>query len=161
MIFIQALRLHLDEGKGVGWLFALSDKYVGAAIRPSGTTAMELEHTLLKAGVLELRKVVLSAAHSVGLSSIVASSSLLLTAPKRLALAMIKARSDLQMQDAPFTVSPFHIRSQWHERFDQDNGTRWLRDMVVELFYDHSEPLVTGGTTRAIDVPSVIALEHV
>ena len=32
MILVQALRLHLDEGKGVGWLFALSDKRVGAAI---------------------------------------------------------------------------------------------------------------------------------
>ena len=32
MIFVQALRLHLDERKGVGWLFALSDKQVGAAI---------------------------------------------------------------------------------------------------------------------------------
>jgi AraC-like DNA-binding protein len=32
MIFFQALRLHLDEGKGVGWLFALSDKNVRAAI---------------------------------------------------------------------------------------------------------------------------------
>jgi AraC-like DNA-binding protein len=32
MIFVQALRLHLDEAKGVGWLFALSDKHVGAAI---------------------------------------------------------------------------------------------------------------------------------
>jgi len=32
MIFVQALRLHLDEGKGVGWMFALSDKHVGSAI---------------------------------------------------------------------------------------------------------------------------------
>ncbi|MDF2371380.1 MAG: AraC family transcriptional regulator [Rhizobiaceae bacterium] len=32
LIFIQALRLHLGEGKGVGWLSALSDKRVGAAI---------------------------------------------------------------------------------------------------------------------------------
>jgi AraC-like DNA-binding protein len=32
MIFVQALRLHLDEAKGVGWLFALSDRHVGAAI---------------------------------------------------------------------------------------------------------------------------------
>ena len=32
MIFVQALRLHLDEHNGVGWLFALSDKQVGAAI---------------------------------------------------------------------------------------------------------------------------------
>lgn len=32
MIFVQALRLYLDESKGVGWLFALSDKQIGAAI---------------------------------------------------------------------------------------------------------------------------------
>lgn len=32
MILIQALRLHLDGGKGIGWLFALSDRQVGAAI---------------------------------------------------------------------------------------------------------------------------------
>ena len=32
MILVQALRLHLDEGKGVGWLFALDDKHIGAAI---------------------------------------------------------------------------------------------------------------------------------
>ena len=32
VIFVQALRLHLHESNGVGWLFALSDKRVGAAI---------------------------------------------------------------------------------------------------------------------------------
>jgi AraC-like DNA-binding protein len=32
MVFVQALRLHLDESKGVGWVFALSDRHVGAAI---------------------------------------------------------------------------------------------------------------------------------
>ncbi len=32
MIFVQVLRLYLDEGKGLGWLFALPDKHVGAAI---------------------------------------------------------------------------------------------------------------------------------
>lgn len=33
MIFIQALRLYLDETTGIGWLFALSDKRVRAAIK--------------------------------------------------------------------------------------------------------------------------------
>jgi AraC-like DNA-binding protein len=32
MIFVQALRLYLDETNGVGWHFALSDKQIGAAI---------------------------------------------------------------------------------------------------------------------------------
>ena len=33
MIFIHALRLYLNETKGIGWLFALSDQRVGAAIK--------------------------------------------------------------------------------------------------------------------------------
>lgn len=33
MIFIQALRLFLNGNTGIGWLFALSDKRVGAAIK--------------------------------------------------------------------------------------------------------------------------------
>jgi AraC-like DNA-binding protein len=32
MILVQALRLHLDASDGVGWLFALSDRQVGAAL---------------------------------------------------------------------------------------------------------------------------------
>jgi AraC-like DNA-binding protein len=32
MMLVQALRLHLAEGVGVGWLFALADKQMGAAI---------------------------------------------------------------------------------------------------------------------------------
>jgi AraC-like DNA-binding protein len=32
MIFVQVLRLYLGEGETVGWLFALSDRHVGAAI---------------------------------------------------------------------------------------------------------------------------------
>lgn len=33
MIFVQALRLYLKDNKGIGWLFALSDQRVGAAIK--------------------------------------------------------------------------------------------------------------------------------
>lgn len=32
MILVEALRLHLDASRGVGWLFALADRQVGAAI---------------------------------------------------------------------------------------------------------------------------------
>ncbi|SDT90572.1 AraC-type DNA-binding protein [Stappia sp. ES.058] len=32
MTFIEALRLYLNDNKGIGWLFALSDQRVGAAI---------------------------------------------------------------------------------------------------------------------------------
>ncbi|WP_310204958.1 AraC family transcriptional regulator [Ancylobacter sp. 3268] len=33
MMLVQALRIHLEAGAGVGWLFALADRQLGAAIR--------------------------------------------------------------------------------------------------------------------------------
>jgi DNA-binding transcriptional LysR family regulator len=108
------------------------------AYRPNGATDTALQQSLDRAGVLDQRKVVLTAAHSLGLSSIVAASNLLLTVPRRLAQAMIASRSDLETRPAPFAATPFEIRQQWHERFHQDSGSRWLRELFFHLFHDPS-----------------------
>ena len=113
------------------------DDYLAAdhiAYRPSGATDTQLQQTLDRAGSPERRKVVMTAAHSLGLSTIVATSNLLLTAPRRLAEAMLATRSDLAILEAPFEVTPFEIRQQWHERFHQDSGNRWMRELVFSLF---------------------------
>ncbi|MDM0084676.1 LysR family transcriptional regulator [Variovorax sp. J31P179] len=117
------------------------DDYLAAehvAYRPQGTTDSQLQQTLDRAGALDRRRVVLTAAHSLGLSSIVAASGLLLTAPSRLAKAMVASRTDLHIVDAPFDVVPFEIRQQWHERFHQDSGNRWLRELLFGLFHERS-----------------------
>jgi len=119
------------------------DDYLAAehiAYRPQGTTDSQLQQTLERAGALDRRKVVLTAAHSLGLTSIVAASGLLLTAPARLAKAMVASRTDLRSVDAPFEVTPFEIRQQWHERFHQDSGNRWLRELIFGLFHERSRP---------------------
>ena len=117
------------------------DDYLAAehiAYRPQGTTDSQLQQTLERAGALDRRRVVLTAAHSLGLTSIVATSGLLLTAPARLAHAMVTTRADLRSVDAPFEVTPFEIRQQWHERFHQDSGNRWLRELIFGLFHERS-----------------------
>ena len=117
------------------------DDYLAAehiAYRPQGTTDSQLQQTLDRAGALDRRRVVLTAAHSLGLSSIVAASGLLLTAPARLAKAMVTSRTDLHAVMAPFEVMPFEIRQQWHERFHQDSGNRWLRELIFGLFHERS-----------------------
>lgn len=117
------------------------DDYLAAehiAYRPQGTTDSQLQQTLDRAGALDRRRVVLTAAHSLGLTSIVATSGLLLTAPARLARAMVATRADLRSVDAPFEVRPFEIRQQWHERFHQDSGNRWLRELIFGLFHERS-----------------------
>jgi len=114
------------------------EEYLGAkhiAYRPSGATDTELQNTLNRAGVVGQRKVVLTAAHSLGLSATVASSGLLLTAPSRLAHAMMATRNDLKIAPTPFDVPQFAIRQQWHERLQQDGGNRWLRSLLFSLFH--------------------------
>jgi len=121
----------------------LLDEYLAAehiAYRPQGTTDSQLQQTLDRAGALDRRQVVLTAAHSLGLSSIVATSGLLLTAPARLARAMVASRTDLHAVAAPFAIMPFEIRQQWHERFHQDSGNRWLRELIFGLFHERSRP---------------------
>lgn len=117
------------------------EEYLAAehvAYRPQGTTDFQLQQTLGKAGALDRRQVVLTAAHSLGLSSIVAASGLLMTVPARLAKAMMASRTDLHTVAAPFEVVPFEIRQQWHERFHQDSGNRWLRELIFGLFHERS-----------------------
>lgn len=117
------------------------DDYMAAdhiAYSPSGTTNFELEQLLDRTGIIRQRKVVLTAAHSLGLSTIVASSNLLLTAPNRLAKAMVSNRKDLFIATAPFEVSPFQIKQQWHERYHLDGGNRWLRNLLFNIC---SEPV--------------------
>jgi DNA-binding transcriptional LysR family regulator len=117
------------------------DDYLAAehiVYRPQGTTDSQLQQTLDRAGALDQRRVVLTAAHSLGLSSIVAASGLLLTVPARLAKAMVASRADLHSIAAPFEVMPFEIRQQWHERFHQDSGNRWLRELIFGLFHERS-----------------------
>jgi DNA-binding transcriptional LysR family regulator len=119
----------------------LFDDYMAAhhiAYRPSGATDTELQNTFNRAGVLGQRNVVLTAAHSLGLSASVASSNLLLTAPRRLAQAMMSTRVDLKMGPTPFEVVPFAIRQQWHERFRLDGANRWLRTKLFSLFHEPS-----------------------
>lgn len=128
------------------------DDYLAAehiAYRPQGTTDLQLQQTLERAGALDRRRVVLTAAHSLGLTSIVATSGLLLTAPARLAKAMVASRADLHSVEAPFEVRPFEIRQQWHERFHQDSGNRWLRELIFGLFHERSsrEPAPQARTT--------------
>lgn len=105
------------------------------AYRPSGETETGLEQTLGRASANGKRHVVFSAAHSLGLSAIVASSDLLLTSPSMLARSLMYGRAGLEVRPLPLRVSPLVIRQQWHERIQLDGGSRWLRELFFALFH--------------------------
>lgn len=149
-LFDETFVVLMAKSSSLGSRTSISlDDYLAAehiAYRPQGTTDSALQQTLIREGAFDRRSVVLTAAHSLGLSSIVAASGLLLTAPARLAKAMVASRSDLRVVDAPFHVTPFEIRQQWHERFHRDSGNRWLRELIFGLFHERSQPSPSGVT---------------
>jgi DNA-binding transcriptional LysR family regulator len=115
------------------------DEYLAAehiVYRPSGASNDALQTTLSDLHILAQRKVVLTAAHSLGLPAIVASSDLLLSLPQRLAEAMVHSQAGLRIAQLPFVVAPFPIRQQWHEQYHSDAGHQWLRRLVFDTFND-------------------------
>ena len=120
---IQSQRLTLDE--------YLDSEHV--SYRPSGRTDNTLQAALVREGIAARRRVVLSAAHALGLAAIVAQSTLLLTVPRRLAMAMAERGEDLRIAELPFDVESFPIWAQWHDRFDADDGHRWFRGLMLDV----------------------------
>jgi len=137
------------------------DDYLAAehiAYRPSGSTDAELQNALQRVGVLAQRRVVLTAAHSLGLPAILAGSRMLLTAPSRLAHAILDARPDLRLAPLPFDVTPFAVRQQWHERFQHDSGNRWLRQLFMALFHQPSARQLVARTPETVKSDAADAL---
>jgi DNA-binding transcriptional LysR family regulator len=108
------------------------------SFRPHGSTDMELESMLQRAGVPDQRNIVYAAAHAQGFVEILKDSNLLVTLPSRLARVVAAHHPSLAVVDVPFPVQPFQIRQQWHERVHQDPGHRWLRELAFALFNDFS-----------------------
>ncbi|OWW21206.1 LysR family transcriptional regulator [Noviherbaspirillum denitrificans] len=79
------------------------------------------------------RQVGLCVAHSLGLSTIVAQTDLMLTVPSRLAQAFSDT-FDLQVMPLPVEIPPIDIKQHWHSRYHHDPANRWLRAQFLKLF---------------------------
>jgi DNA-binding transcriptional LysR family regulator len=57
--------------------------------------------------------------------------------PERLAL-QLAAPFSLSLRALPATLPAAPIHLLWHARVQQDEGNRWLRGVVIDLFADSS-----------------------
>ena len=64
---------------------------------------------------------------------VIASSDLLVVMPSRLAKAFSQLVS-IKILEPPVHLPPYDIKIYWHERFDRDSASRWLRRAFVKLF---------------------------
>jgi len=64
---------------------------------------------------------------------VIASSDLLVIMPSRLAKAFAQLVS-IKILEPPVLLRPYDIKIYWHERFDRDSASRWLRRTFIKLF---------------------------
>jgi DNA-binding transcriptional LysR family regulator len=79
------------------------------------------------------RKVGLRVPNFIGLSTLIASTDLLVMVPERFAKVMA-GLIPAQIFPPPMKVPSYEVMQYWHARSDKDPACRWLRSLIVELF---------------------------
>jgi DNA-binding transcriptional LysR family regulator len=107
-----------------------------AAARHLLVTAMEspydkINAALEKAGIAAGSAT--SVPHFAAVPYILSSTELVATVPQKLA-ERASAPFDLQYVVSPLPLAPLQTKVFWHRRYNQDEGNRWLRARIVEMF---------------------------
>lgn len=109
----------------------------------AGTGAALLQRALDDQGIE--RRVVLELPGFLGLGAILGSTDLLATLPRHIGTTLAHGNG-LALWPCPVPVDRFEVGQYWHPRFDNEPASRWLRDLVVDLFGSLSRtPNPAGG----------------
>jgi phenylalanyl-tRNA synthetase alpha subunit len=72
---------------------------------------------------------------------------------------MFSRFTDLQVLAPPFPIPSFDIKQYWHRTQHADEGNRWLRGIVLELFgggvIEPNYPAVSGERPQALSEQSL------
>jgi DNA-binding transcriptional LysR family regulator len=90
-----------------------------------------VEEALERAGLV--RRVLLRVPHFTVMPMVLERSDLILTLPARVA-RVFERGGRFRSLPSPLPIPPADVALYWHERFDADQGNRWLREQVAELF---------------------------
>lgn len=123
----------LREGLGVE-AFALLE-HVVVSLR-GGNFVTAVDHALAAMGYA--RRVVLSAASFLAVPDILKESDFVALVPSRLLQG--RRSAGLMCIKPPFPVEGFDVNMVWHERNHGHAAQRWLRDAVVQLLAEETEP---------------------
>jgi DNA-binding transcriptional LysR family regulator len=90
-----------------------------------------LERELAQRGIE--RKVAMRVPHFLAVPNIIASTDLLCVVPRQLA-EVYAAYGQVRLVPLPVKSESFRVSQFWHTRFDLDQGSRWLRRLIGDLF---------------------------
>lgn len=81
------------------------------------------------------RKVSLHLPNFLGIGALVAQTDLMITVPARVAETLVRI-SDVKVFNPPFKLPGFAIKQHWHERYQNDPASKWLRSVISDLFLE-------------------------
>lgn len=130
---VMARRGHPATADGLSLQSFLQASHI--AYLPTAASHHTLESTLDREFAQQgiKRHVAVQVAHSLGLSSIVASTDLIATIPSRLGQAFSDL-VDVELFELPLNIPRIDIKQYWHARFHQDPAIQWLRAQFQQLF---------------------------
>lgn len=101
-----------------------------AVISSSGAAPLLIDQAIARQGIQ--RKVALKIPNFIGAALVVEHTDLVITIPSRLA-EVLRDRGELRSFPVPFALPGYQVKQHWHERYHQDPGSCWLRQVIAEL----------------------------
>ncbi|MCU0805645.1 MAG: LysR family transcriptional regulator [Burkholderiales bacterium] len=102
-----------------------------------GTGHQAVEAALLAAGLH--RRIALRVPHFVVVPMILARTDLIATLPGRIAASFAQT-GDFKTLAPPLRIPAADVQVHWHERFTEDAGNRWMRELLFELYEERIAP---------------------
>jgi len=102
-----------------------------ALVASIGAGHRVVEETLLAHGLN--RRIALRVPHFMVVPMILERTDLVVTVPSRVA-RVFGRMGRFKTLKPPVAIPPADVRVHWHERYDQDPGNRWLREVLLELY---------------------------
>ena len=108
-----------------------------AVVRAEGRSQEVFEQYLERNRIR--RRVALFTPHFMSIPMIVARSDLIATVPHAIGVWFARFNVKLRVVAPPFRSPRFDLKQFWHRRYHQDLRSRWLREMIAELFNDATD----------------------
>jgi DNA-binding transcriptional LysR family regulator len=112
--------------------FTLDDylAYPHSAVRTSGNAVSLVDLALAEIG-LE-RRVAVGISHVLLTNLLLPGSDLIASLPQRNA-ALFAPQRGLAVRELPFEMPEFETHMAWHQRYQDDPGHRWMRNLIAEV----------------------------
>ena len=119
---------HPEIGERLSLESYLEQRHV--VITARGRTPAMIDHALSKQGLK--RKISVAVPHFLSMPTIVQSSNMICTMPRRMAYKYAD-HFRLKVHTVPVDTQKFPVYLIWHDSFDADPGHQWLRNHLIGL----------------------------